>query len=719
MSSWWPPSTALSQKLEPLLSLAQDTSYFPADAYEERRGRFLLRGGALALLALLAHLPGLPYPWLWTDLALVPGNALLHSPGGLAQFWIHPLLTGQAPLANTFLYLENLFFNGPFFYHLVTLLAHAANCLLLWVILRRLEAPGAWLAAAIFAVHPIEVQSVAWASRQGDVLACLLGLASLLAFLKLNEIHPPAPADFALEPPAMLRLRVLCIGLFLGAVLCQPASCMLAGVFALILARKRGAFRQDEALELVPLLVVAAVVGVIGFYFLLAMHIGGPAAGLAPVDRLLISGRAACFYVASLICPVPLMFIYPRWHLTDDAWMALFPALVLAAIAGLWWARRWIGNGPLVAGLCYLCLLLPHLPLLRSEWMAYSFVADHLQYLPGIPLIALLATALVRLFALVRSLQWQLLLRLLGGAIIIGGLGTLSWLATLPYSTEAGLWESTLATDPSSLAVRGILSQYYLKQGKLQKAAKQFPERIVNAMQLQASYGGAEGAAAAPPMLAWGHVLEAESRFAEAATIYQHILVIDPRNHEAAVRLALSYKAQGDNYNALASFRQAVMHYPNDESLQNDFGQALVDSGSLDEAIDHYRQAIRLNPNFVAAHINLSKALFAQGKLNESSAELKTAAALDPRSFDAYYSSGMMLMALKNYQDAERMFRAAAQLRPDSADAYNHLGLALEAEGFFNEAIDSFITAVKLNPDFQEARDNLTRAKQERDARQP
>jgi protein O-mannosyl-transferase len=717
MSSWWPPSAALSQKFQSLLSLAEDTSYFPADAYEERRGRFLHRGGALALLALLAHLPGLPYPWLWTDLAWVPGNALLHSPGGLAQFWIHPLLTGQAPLANTILYVENLFSGGPFFYHLVALLAHAGSCLLLWMILRRLQVPGAWLAAAIFAVHPVEVQSVSWASRQGDVLACMLGLGSLLAFLKLNEIHPPAPADFALELPAMLRLRLLSIGLFVGAVLCQPSSCMLAGVFALILAWKRGALRQDEALELIPFFVVAAIVAVTGFVFLSAMHIGGPSAGLGPVDRILISGRAACFYVASLICPTPL-FIYPRWHLSGDGWMAVFPAAVLAAVAGLWWARRWIGHGPLVAVLCYLCLLLPHVPLVRSEWMAYSFVADHLQYLAGIPLIALLAAGLVRMCRLVRSLPWQLLLRLAGGAIIVGGLGTLSWLATLPYSTEPRLWQSTLAADPSVLAVRGILSQYYLKQGKLAKAADLFPERIVNAMQLQADHGGAEGAAAAAPMLAWGHVLEAESRFAEAATIYQHILVIDPRNHEAATRLAWSFKAQGDNYNAIASFRQAVKHYPNDETLQNDFGLALADSGSLDEAIEHYREAIRIDPNFVAAHINLSKALFAQGRLTESAAELKTAAALDPRSFDAYYSSGMMLTALKNYQDAERMFRAAVQLRPDSADAANHLGLALEAQGFYNEAIDSFIKAVKLNPDFQEARDSLARTEQERDARQ-
>jgi tetratricopeptide (TPR) repeat protein len=710
---------ALSQKLEPLLALAEDTSYFPADAYEERRGRFVLRGGALALLAVLAHLPGLPYPWLWTDVALVPGNALLHSPGGLAQFWIHPLLTGQAPLASTFLYFENFFFNGPFFYHLVTLLAHAASCLLLWVILRRLQAPGAWLAAAIFAVHPIEVQSVAWASRQGDVLACLLGLGSLLAFLRLNEIHPPVPADFTLEPPSKLRMRVVCIGLFVAAVMCQPSTFMLVAVFALILVWKRGSFQQDDILELTPFFVVAAIVVVTGLYFLWAMHIGGPAAGLMPLDRVLIGGRAACFYVASLICPAQLMFIYPRWHLSGDGWMAVFPTAVLAAIAGLWWARRWIGDGPLVAALCYLGLLLPHLPLVRSEWMAYSFVADQLQYLPGIPLIALLAAGIVQLCKLVRSLQWRLLLHLAVGTIIIGGFGTLSWLATLPYSTELHLWQSTLAAEPSSLIVRGILSQYYLKQGRLAKAADLFPERIVNAMQLQADRGGAEGAAVAAPMLAWGHVLEAQSRFGEAANIYQQILVIDPRNHEAAVRLALSYKAQGDTYNALASFRQAVMHYPNDETLQHDFGLALADSGRLDEAIDHYRQAIRLDPNFVAAHIDLSKALFAQGKFTESSVELKTAAALDPRSFDAFYSSGMMLLALRNYQDAERMFRAATQLRPDSADAFDHLGLALEAQGFYNEAIDSFITAVKLNPDFQEARDSLARTQQERNARQP
>ena len=220
-------------------------------------------------------------------------------------------------------------------------------------------------------------------------------------------------------------------------------------------------------------------------------------------------------------------------------------------------------------------------------------------------------------------------------------------------------------------------------------------------------------------MLAWAHVLEQQRRYSDAAAFYQQVLAIDPRNHEAAIRLAWCYKERGDNANAIRSFADAVAHFPADETLQNDFGLALADSGNFEQAIEHYQAAIRLNSTYVAARINLSKALFSLGKYPESSEQLKIASELDPRSYDAFFTAGLMLATLKNYPASERMFHAAVQLRPESAEAFNDLGIVQAAQGFFNDSVDNFIKAVKLNPDFKEARDNLARARQERDARQP
>jgi tetratricopeptide (TPR) repeat protein len=708
----------LGGKLTSALAVADDAPYFPVDAYEERRWLFVLRGIVLGLLALLVHEHGLRLHWIWTDYPLIVDNPLLRSGRGMLQFWIHPFTGAGGPLNGALLYLQYTAFapGNPFPYHTFALLAHACNCLLIWAILRRLQAPGAWLAAAIFAVHPIEVQSIGWASRQADVLGALAGLLSLLCFLAEREIHPPAPADFVVKPPATQRLRIFMNVLFLIAVLLEPTIITLAGVFPLILWWKRGRIDSNDWIELAPMLSLAGLIGCAGLVASQIRHSGGPGTALGILDRLIMTGRAICFYADCIVWPHPLLFVYPRWDVRGDLWMLVFPLALGAALETLWELRDRVGHGVIVALWAFLLLMLPHLPLIRSEWMGFSFVGDHLQYLAGVPLIALGAAGLAKLSDRIAPELARRGARLAAGALIIGGLITLTIFQTDIYSSELAPWEYTLQYDPMSLTARAVEADFYIRHGNADEAAL-FPRSFLDRVEMLKSFGGPDAGSTIYEELRRAAILGSGQHYSDAIQIYQQVLAIDPDNHEAALQLAVTYKNRGDTAKALHSFADAEMRDPGDEALLNEYGLALVQSGEVTEGIEKYRAAIRINPRFVAARLNLSNALFAQGNFREAADQLHTASLIDPRSFEAFMNAGVMLATLKNYPAASRMFEAAVQLKPDSALARDDLGVTLAQQGFIDEAVDNFTQAVKIKPDFREAREHLARAKQERDAK--
>jgi protein O-mannosyl-transferase len=714
-------------KLASWLAAADDAPYFPHDAYEERRGLFALRGlllvllattahpnVALSVLARIGHWDNLQFPWIWSDHYLIAENVLFHSGRGFLNYWLHPLITGRSPLGGTALYLQYLLPSVPSAtrYQLVTLLAHAGNCLLLWAILRRLGVSGAWLAAAIFAVHPIEVQSVTWASRQADVLGTLAGLASLLVFLKLKEIHPPAPDDFVVSPPALAPLRVATMLLFAAALLFWPSIAPLALVFPLVLWWKRGRADRQDWLELAPVLALAGMVASLGLLLSEYHHEGGPAAALGIVDRFIIGGRAICFYFESILFPWPLLFLYQRWQLNGDWWMLIFPVAAISATFALWRQRRAWGAGPFVGVAMFAILVLPHVPLMRSDWMAFSFVADHLQYLAGIPLIALLAAALAWVFDQLSQANVRRAVRLAGGALLIAGFTATSILNTLSYTSEPDLWSNLIAAQPMNLTARAFLSQYYFEKKHFLKA-DQFPSRVQARIDQLKSFGGADAGGTILAQLAQAELLESDQIYSSAITIYRDILKIDPNNREAARKMGLAFRARGEFPEALECFREAAEQHPTDELL-NDYGATLVQAGRIDEGIEKLRQAIRLNPNFVPARINMSDALFSQRNYTEAAEQLQIVSKLDPRNFDAFMSAGKDLTILGDLPAAMRMLEAAIQLRSDSADAYFRLGDVQEKQRFFAESVDSFANAVKLKPDFREAIDRLAKAREER-----
>lgn len=735
------------ERLEPLLSLAEDIVYFPLDYFESRWRRFAPRFAVFCLLLLAAYWPVLGGAMIWVDFDQVKNNILLKSARGLTAIWMHPsTMTAYHPLAATMLWIEYHLFGQHLAagFHCVSLLLHGACAGLVWHFLRRLSVPGAWLGAAVFALHPVQVQSVAWISRQGSLWAALFFFLAILSCFRFYRLRPPPPEELStlfteqedgtwatnvsgdFPPERRWLWYAISLALFFAALLTQITTAILPLVVLVALWWTRGRPRRNDLLALLPFAALSL--------FFIALHIGldklhgQPIEGgvtLSAADRFLIPPRAAVFYLVKLFWPHPLLFVYPRWHVSAGAaWQYLFPAAVAGIAIVLWVQRRRLERPlfrALVASLLlFLIFLLPFAGFFGIEWMRYSYVADQFQYLACLAPLSFAVGCLV-LGATVQkwfSFDGARVARLGAGALLLLILGILTWRQSRTYADEQTLWERTLAYDPSSPTAHARLGAILLAHGKTDEAIAHFREAV------------AHDPTSVMAISDLGKAFELQMRLPEAIEQYNLALRIEPNNPDINASLAGVYVIQKDLAAAAEYYRRALASRSRDELLHNNLGLVLVRQGQLPEAIDQFQASITINPNLVAAHLHLSAALFTQGQLDrqrgrmlqgndelsQAAEQLQTAKALDPNNFDVHMTAGAMLGSLNQYGAAEQMFRAAIHLNPRSAEAFNNLGLALVKEGNLSEAIYSFGRALDINPDYVEARENLHHAQKDRDA---
>ena len=374
----------------------------PAAARSATTRNTLLGAAVLIAAVLAAYGPALRGGFVWDDPRYVTENPVLTEPSGLYRIWFDVGATVQYyPLVFTSFWIESRLWGlQPLGYHLVNVLLHAANAVLVWRVLRRLSVPGAWLAAGIFALHPVHVESVAWITERKNVLSGLFYLTALLAYLRFA---PPDGEGSARGRP--WRFYALAVGLFACALLSKTVTCSLPAAIALLLWWRRGRIGRSDALALLPLFAVGAALALTTIW-LEKHNVGaqGQAWELSVVQRCLIAGRALWFYAGKLVWPLPLIFTYPKWQIdAGQWWQYLFPAGAVALPLGLWVLRRRIGKGPLVAALCFAGTLLPALGFVDVYPMRYSYVADHFQYLASIAPIALLVAVITMLARLLPS----------------------------------------------------------------------------------------------------------------------------------------------------------------------------------------------------------------------------------------------------------------------------------------------------------------------------
>lgn len=613
-----------------------------------RRGRRSAKsalGWAALLIALTvaAYLPALRAGFIWDDDFHVTANEPLKSVSGLWTIWTSPTSIPQYyPLVHSLFWLEYRFWGAsPAGYHLVNVLLHALTAILVWKALARLSVPGAWLAGAVFALHPVHVESVAWITERKNVLSGVLYLAAFLCFLRYHALDAPDGAgvraayagadrdkgDGAAAPRARdPRAYALGCVLFLLALLSKTVAFSLPGAVLLVVWWKRGRISWRDAAPQIPLLLVG---GAFGFMtsWLEKHHVGAQGAewSLTAGGRVLVAGRALWFYAGKLIWPSPLVFVYPRWSMEGAGLAAfLFPAAFVAVVLALVALSGRIGRGPAAAILFFAGTLVPALGFVDVYPMRYAYVADHYQYLASVGLIAL-ACGLG---------AWSLARPPLAGsapagagallaAAILAGLGILTWSRCGAYRDAETLWRDTIAKNPTAWMAHDNLGLVLVARGETDAGI--------------AEYRAALAIRPDEPTVRsnLGIALAQKGQYADAMKEFRRALEIQPDLYDVRYNLGTALLHSGDDAGAAAAFEEVVRGVPSYAQAHNNLAMVLRRMGRDDEAIAHYRAALRINPRLSAAAFNLAAALDSAGRLEEAAAAYASFLKLEPRDAEA------------------------------------------------------------------------------------
>jgi tetratricopeptide (TPR) repeat protein len=544
-----------------------------------------LCGLLLAAITIIAYARACRGEFLWDDDANIINNLTLRSLAGLRQIWLRPGATQQYyPVTHTSFWVEyHLWGARPAGYHVTNILLHALSAVLLWKILRRLKVPGAWLGAALFALHPVGVESVAWITERKNTLASVFYLGSLLAGLSfwLPELAPSSAAPVTAAEPASKghgpwKFYWLTLALYLCALGSKTATIGLPAVILLLVWWKRRKIAWREVFPLLPLVAAATVLGLITLW-VEKNDLGAAGKGweFSPLERCLLAARIFWFYLDKLAWPHPLMFMYPRW--TIQIWnpLAWLPVVALAAgLAILWWKRKTWGRPGLVAAGYFIIMLIPVMGFFNVYFFKFSFVCDHFQYLACMGPLALAAAGITA------GLQhFRKRVTLLVPALLLLGLGALTWRQTGVYQNRETLWRDTLAHNPDSSMAHNNL----------------------------------------------GFVLLATGRAAEAIAQFQLALQSEPDNAEAHNNLGTILLRADKVDEAMQQFQMALQIKPGYSAARVNLANALLQMGRVNEAIQDYQMALQIAPDDMAAHVNLADALFHQGRAQEAAAHYETA----------------------------------------------------------------------------------------------
>ena len=609
---------------------------------------------ALALILLatfLAYWPALSGMLLWDDDAHVtpPGLQSLH---GLGRIWFNLGATQQYyPLLYTWFWLEHaLWGDSATPYHVLNVFLHAICAWLVALLARRLGIAGAWLAGAVFALHPACVEAVAWISEQKSTLSGVFFLLAALLYLEFDRTRS--------------RGRYLgAFALFLSALATKSVTATLPAALLVVLWWKRG--RLDARRDLVPLIPWLTIGAISGLFTAWVerhyVHAEGADFTLTALDRLLLAGRVPWHYLLHILWPVNLSFFYPRFAVnTSDPIQILFPVATLAVLIGLAFLAR-TRRGPLAAALIFVGTLTPVLGFLNVYPFRYSWIADHFAYLASIavivPLCALIVGRLQRYTA--------------GASVaLLATLGLLTWRQAQGYTGAEALWRATIERAPSAWM------PHYNLGLVLETASENDPARRTEAI--------SEFRAA----------VRYKSDDAPSHAELAGMLEQNPENRDEALR----------------EYQTALRLDPSSASVHGNYGLALMHAGRLQDAITEFETAIRIDPRLISAHNNLALALSRDpSRAAEAEAQARAAISLDPSFAMSHNLLGMLLMNSPG-RATEGIAELESAVRLDSGyqEAHYNLAKALaEQPGRVSDAIAEYEAALRIDPSLLPAHYNL------------
>lgn len=604
------------------------------------RSPALFAGAALIIIVtVLAYLPALRAGFIWDDDTLLVGNPLIRQADGLYRFWFTAETPDYFPATSTSLWLEwRLWGRHPLGYHLTNVLLHAASALLWWRVLARLlprSGTAVWLAAAIFALHPVNVESVAWISQRKNTLAMFFYALSLLWYLrfesqrsagngqKLQAAIPPLATPNCGRRYYWLSIFafVLSLAAKTGAVM-MPLALLLCVWWQKYRPAENRAYGTEDVrrliLRLVPFFAIALVFGLITVWFQSHRAIGSE---LVRTDgfwsRLAIAGWAVGFYLCKALLPINLMFVYPRWQAEALTVLSFAPGFLLVALLLVGWVyRRQPWGRAAFFGLGYfVVMLLPVLGFVNIYFMRYSLVADHWQYfaIPG-P-IALLAVALVAALNAGGRAVPALKPLICGPLLFL--LGLLTWRQCGLYHDLETLWQTTLERNPGCWLAHNNLGYNFFRAGRVD----------------------------------------------EAIAHYQKAIEINPDHLDSRINLGVALFKTGRMDEAVAQYLKAAELSPNDADVHNNLGDALLKSGRIKEGLAHLRKAVQINPQSLTARNNLAWALATGPEASLRNGAQAVALAEGTRQMAGSQHPELLATLAAAYAEAGRFSEAVATLR--------------------------------------------------------
>ncbi|HUA67771.1 MAG TPA: tetratricopeptide repeat protein [Candidatus Saccharimonadales bacterium] len=548
--------------------------------------RAAVPGMLLILLVVLAYLPVLRNGFIWDDDVYITDDSLLTAPGGLLKIWFSLDVPSQYfPLVYTvFRFERDLWGVAPMGYHLFNLLLHTINALLVWRLLKRLSVPGAWLGAALFALHPVQVETVAWATELKNVMSLFFILLVLLAWIRFVEERPK---------PAWQYYGLALI--FYGLALCsKTTACTLPAALLLILWLQHKPIGIARWLQVVPFVIMGLGMGLVAMWWE-RYHQGteGATFSISLLERFLIAGHAVWFYLGKLLWPVNLTFSYPRWTINPADPLA-YGWLVAGAgtAAAIYLARRIWGRSVEVAALFYVATLFPMLGFFMLYTFRYSFVADHYQYVACIGPLALVAAGIST--GLSRFDKASPILKPVFCGALLLVLGILTWQRTEVFRNRETLWRDTLAKNPDSWMAYGNLGLLFQKQGHFEEAFEYFQK----ALQLNPDYFEA--------LNDLGTMFVMADHYNEAIDYFRRANRIQPNSFETLKNLGSALAATGQFDEAIEDYRKAIQIDPKNPETFLYLGMTLGQAGREREAVDAYQAALKLNPGLPEALNNLA-----------------------------------------------------------------------------------------------------------------
>lgn len=558
-------------------------------ANRDRLSNDLLKAALLLGVTLVIYIPAMKAGFIWDDDSYLLNNRNLLSLGGLWDIWFSTSSPQYYPLVFTTFWIEqHLWGLAPAGYHAVNVLLHFSNSLLLWAILRKLNIRYGFLAGLLFAVHPVQVESVAWVTERKNVLSAFFYFLSALSFLKYEEKGGP-------------KHYLVSLALFIPALLSKTVTCSLP-VALLIVRWMRGAKIDFKyLLSLVPFFAAGLAMGLVTIWWELnIVGAKGNEWDLTHLERLLLPGRVALFYIQKLIYPSGLVFIYPKWSVSASEFIQwTYPIALLAILSALFFLRDKLGRGPLAAALFFLATLFPALGFFNIYPFQYSYVADHFQYLASAGIFALAAGAASKLVpagALKRPVEAA------GATVLILVFGTLTFAQGKIYKDLETLWTDTIRKNPDAFMAHTNLGVLRYKDGNYKEAMVHFNDTL----RLKPD------AAAAHYNIAL--ILYKQGSAVDAAESFRRALDSEPEHILALVNYGKLLTDMGQNEEALSRLRKAIELAPRNEMAHNNLAIAYARSGDLDSAIKHLTRALELKPDYDNARKNLSAILAAQGQ---------------------------------------------------------------------------------------------------------